>query len=585
MDDSKLFDELVKKDIISQDIADKLLKAGELSERPAEEILYEERVADEKEVAKVKSEILDVPYKDVDPESIPDEILDMVPYETSRTYKFVPIEKKDDGTLIVGMLNPKDSQAQKALRFIAQQNRVSLGVYLVTPKVLRSVWRRYVPYEDEIESAVKAVSAVGQEEEDEIGLEETVSSSEEAPIIKIVASTLRQAVDVMASDVHIEPQRKRLRIRFRVDGDLREVANLPPKLSKPIISRVKVMSKLKLDETRIPQDGRFRTTVFGRNIDFRVATFPTPTGEKVAIRVLDPTTGMKSLEELGLKDYNYEKLKEAIDDPYGMTLMTGPTSSGKTTSLYSIMNRLNTEDRNIVTLEDPVEYFIDGVNQSQVVPGIGYNFASGLRQILRQDPDVIMVGEIRDGETASLAVNAALTGHLMLSTLHTNNSVGVIPRLIDLGVPSFLLPSSLNLMVAQRLVSRLCSQCRVKTDPSDELKGLIEDEVNSLPDKIKEDIESKHGPDYKVYRSEPQEDCEECGGNGTSGRVAIFEVFKMTRRLGSIITKGNFSEDDLWKESQKQGMVTLRQDGVIKALDGDVMIEEVMRETSETNKE
>lgn len=585
MDDSKLFDELVKRDIISKDIADKLLKAGKLSERPAEEILYEERAADEKDVAKVKSEILDVPFKDVDPESISEDILEMVPYETSRTYKFVPIEKKNDGTLIVGMLNPKDNQAQKALRFIAQQNKVSLGVYLVTPKVLRSVWRRYVPYEDEIESAVKAVSAVGTEEDEEIGLEETVDSSEEAPIIKIVASTMRQAVDVQASDVHIEPQRKRLRIRFRVDGDLKEVANLPPKLSKPIISRIKVMSKLKLDETRIPQDGRFRTTVFGRNIDFRVATFPTPTGEKVAIRVLDPTTGMKSLEELGLKDYNYKKLKAAIDDPYGMTLMTGPTSSGKTTSLYSIMHRLNTEDTNIVTLEDPVEYFIDGVNQSQVVPGIGYSFASGLRQILRQDPDVIMVGEIRDGETASLAVNAALTGHLMLSTLHTNNSVGVIPRLIDLGVPSFLLPSSLNLMVAQRLISRVCSQCRVETDPSAKLKEIIEEEISSLPDKMKEEMKSKYGPDYKIYTTEPEDNCEECGGNGTSGRVAIFEVFKMTRRLGSIITKGDFSEDDLWKESQQQGMVTLRQDGIIKALEGEVMVEEVMRETSETMEE
>lgn len=584
MDDSKLFDELVKRDIISQDIADKLLKAGELSERPAEEILYEERVADEEDIAKVKSEILDVPYKDVDPESISEEILDLVPYETSRTYKFVPIEKNEN-TLIVGMLNPKDNQAQKALRFIAQQNKVNLGVYLITPRVLRSVWRRYVPYEDEIDSAVKAVSAVGGDDDEEVGLEETIDSSEEGPIIKIVASTLRQAVDVQASDVHIEPQRKRLRVRFRVDGDLKEVANLPPKLSSPIISRVKVMSKLKLDETRIPQDGRFRTTVFGRNIDFRVATFPTPTGEKVAIRVLDPTTGMKSLEELGLKDYNYKKLKKAIDDPYGMTLMTGPTSSGKTTSLYSIMNRLNTEDKNIVTLEDPVEYFIDGVNQSQVVPGIGYNFASGLRQILRQDPDVIMVGEIRDGETASLAVNAALTGHLMLSTLHTNNSVGVIPRLIDLGVPSFLLPSSLNLMVAQRLVSRVCSQCRVKTDPSEELKKIIEKEISSLPDKVKKDIKSKHGPDYKVYKTEPDKNCEECGGNGTAGRVAIFEVFRMTRRLGSIITKGDFSEDDLWKEAQQQGMVTLRQDGLIKALEGEVMAEEVMRETSETIKE
>ena len=579
MTDRELFKELVKKQVINQALADRVLRDAELSKNPAEEILYSERLADEEVVARVKSDLLGAPFKKIDPDAIPDDVLSIIPKEISQNYRVIPLEKQRD-MLIVGMLRPDDLRAQEALRFIVKGERLSLGVYIVTPSVLAGVWRRYTPYKSEIELAIKDLRLKSANEERIIALDEGARSEGEGPIIKIVASTLRQAVEVLASDVHIEPQRSRLRIRFRVDGRLKEIASLPISLTQSIISRIKVLASLRLDETRIPQDGRFRTIVSGRDIDYRVSTFPTPTGEKVAIRVLDPRTGLKSFNELGLSDYNFKVLNETIKAPYGMILLSGPTGSGKTTTLYAIMQQINSDAINVVSLEDPVEYFIDGVNQSQVKPDIGYNFASGLRQILRQDPDVILVGEIRDQETASLAVNAALTGHLMLSTLHTNNSVGVIPRLIDLGVPAFILPSALKLMVAQRLVSHLCPECREAEKAPPEVQRIIKEEFEKLPN---QELIAKFKGDYgnfKIYHANPKQDCKICKGRGSVGRIAIFEIFKMTPELGDIINVG-FTENKLWEEAKRQGMITLRQDGIIKALNGDVLIEEIFKETEE----
>ena len=380
-----------------------------------------------------------------------------------------------------------------------------------------------------------------------------------------------------SSDVHIEPQRSRLRIRFRVDGKLEEVAALPASLNQPVISRVKVLARLKLDETRTPQDGRFRTMLLGRDIDFRVATFPTPNGEKIAIRVLDPTTGLKGLNELGLYQYNTKVLEEAVRRPFGMILISGPTGSGKTTTLYAMMQELNNTEANVVSLEDPVEYFMEGMNQSQVRPEIGYTFASGLRQILRQDPDVIMVGEIRDAETANLAVNAALTGHIVLSTIHTNNAIGVIPRLVDLEVPPFLLSSALNLMIAQRLVLRLCPECREAVTAPDEVQKYIEETIASLPKRAREAVKVR--APYTIYKARPgKKDCKVCKGKGVSGRIALFEMFSMTRELSDLVNSG-FTEGKITDEAKRQEMVTLREDGVVKALDGMIAIEEVMRET------
>ena len=388
-----------------------------------------------------------------------------------------------------------------------------------------------------------------------------------------MADTFREAVLSKASDIHIEPQQNSLRIRFRNEGDLHQVASLPVQLAQPIVSRVKVISNLKIDETRIPQDGRFRARIFDRDIDFRVATFPTPLGEKVAIRVLDPTTGLKHFDNLPLRYGNLEAVKAGLEKPFGMVLVTGPTGSGKTTTLYAFLQKLNNEDVNIVSLEDPVEYFVAGVNQSQVQPEIGYDFASGLRQILRQDPDIVMVGEIRDNETAGLAVQAALTGHIVLSTLHTNNAAGVIPRLIDMKVEPFLLPVSLNLMMAQRLVGQICPDCRFQEEASPDLARTIARALEGL----KPEIIEKYRPPYKIWHTKG---CGTCKGKGIVDRVPIYEVFRMTPALEEVIVSSPTIQK-IAAEAKRQGMITLRQDGVMKALDGITLMEEVMRETEE----
>ena len=576
MENKTLLQELTKEGLLTEESAKKILQESSLIRKSAEELIYDRRLVDEEKIVGIKSRLSGVPYKKIKTDEIKDELLKLVSEETVRNYKVIPINKSDN-LLVMGMLNPDDAKAQEALKFIAKQLRVNLGIYLITQSDWEAILRRYSPYRSEVEAAIKSFNlqpgqglASGQKI---IQLEEGVTVSEEAPIIKMVASTLKEAVWQKASDIHIEPQRNRVRIRFRIDGQLQEVSSLPIELHQPILSRVKVLSNLKIDETRIPQDGRFRTVLFGRDIDYRVATFPTPVGEKAAIRVLDPTVGLKGLEELGLVGRNYQVIREGIEKPYGMILITGPTGSGKTTTLYAVMQILNKEDVNIVSLEDPVEYFIEGLNQSQVRPEIGYDFPSGLRQILRQDPDVIMVGEIRDNETANLAIHAALTGHIVLSTLHTNNALGVIPRLINMKVEPFLLPPSLNLMLAQRLLPRLCQQCKKAEKAAEKIQEIIKKELEKLPKDLTKDLNEP----YEIYHSTG---CPACQSKGVSGRIALFEILTMTPELEEIINTSP-TEHRILEEARRQGMISLRQDGVLKALKGLISIEEVLRETME----
>ncbi len=575
MESRALLQALVEKNLLKPEDASRLDQEAVATQRSVEDILYENRLVDEIRVAKIKGEILNVPYKKVAAEKLDPELLKTIPAETAQTYKVIPLSKSED-MLVVGMLNPDDQKAQDALRFVAKQLKTDLGVYLITPSDLDAVLKKFSPFKDEVQAAVKALGfKAGARAERAIQLEETGAVVEEAPIIKIVASTLKEAVSIGASDIHIEPQRTKLRIRFRIAGDLQEVSEMPAELQQPIVSRVKVLSKLRLDETRIPQDGRFRSIVFGKDIDFRVATFPTPAGEKVAIRVLDPTTGLKSLGDLGFSERNQELAKDAIDNPFGTVLITGPTGSGKTTTLYALLQILNHPDINIVSLEDPVEYYVDGTNQSQVRPEIGYDFAAGLRQILRQDPDVIMVGEVRDTETAGLAIHAALTGHIVLTTLHTNNVIGVIPRLLDLKVDSFLLPSAVNLMVAQRLVVRLCDKCKKAEVPSPELNDIIKKEMEKLSAEARSKLKIKEP--YKVYRAAG---CSACKNKGIVGRMAVSEMLQMTPQLADIISAAP-NENKILEEARRQGMVSMRQDGIFKVLEGLVPIEDVLRETEE----
>ncbi|MEK7590283.1 MAG: GspE/PulE family protein [Patescibacteria group bacterium] len=572
MKDQDLIQSLTGVGLLAKEVGDKLLKDAQTEKKSVEAIIYDRRLVDETELAKVKSKILGIPYKKIDSEIIAKDILEIIPPETANRYKIIPLSRSKD-MIVVGALYPDDLGVKEALRFLGKQQKANVGVFLVTPSDITAVLSKYSGFQDEIQAALQAVKPFKQADRRIVKLEPEVAIAEEAPIIKLVSTMLKEAVAGNASDLHIEPQQDRLRVRFRIEGELREVSSLPIDLHKPIISRIKVLSNLKIDETRIPQDGRFRTIILDREIDFRVATFPTPAGEKAALRVLDPKVGLRSLDDLGLIGQNSEAIKEAIGKPYGMIVLTGPTGSGKTTTLYAVMQILNKEGVNIVSLEDPVEYSISGINQSQIKPEIGYDFASGLRQILRQDPDVIMVGEIRDSETAELAVHAALTGHIVLTTLHTNNSVSSIPRLIDLGVKPFLLPSALSLMAAQRLVPKLCQDCKKSMSPSPEISEIIKDEISRLP----ADLRDKYKAPYKVYKAEG---CVKCKKKGIVGRVAIFEAFKMTPQLTEIINIG-VTENKLLEEAKRQNMVTLRQDGIIKALEGKIGIEEVLRETSE----
>lgn len=571
MSDSDLLQQLQSQGLLDATVAKRVTREALVANRPVDVILGENRVVPDEAVAEAKATLLKVPYKAFDAGEIDAKLFSYVPEETARTYGVVPLSLENN-LLVLGMFHPDDAKAQDAVKFIARRNHFSLGVYLISYGDWQAVLRRYSPYQSEVARAVQTLGAKGGEVQKITNLE-AGATSEEAPIVKIVADTFREAVASRASDIHIEPQEKSVRIRFRIDGDLIQETTLPPELAQPIISRIKVIANLKIDESRVPQDGRFRSRIFDKNIDFRVGTFPTALGEKIAIRVLDPTTGLKSFGNLRFMYQNLEIVKTGLEKPFGMILMTGPTGSGKTTTLYAFLQELNHENVNIVSLEDPVEYFIEGVNQSQVRPEIGYDFGNGLREILRQDPDIVMVGEIRDDETAALAVQAALTGHIVLSTLHTNNAVGIIPRLLDMKVEPFLIPVSVNLMMSQRLLGTLCPDCKAPEAPPPPLQKIIERTLAGLS----AEVQAKYQPPYQIYRAKG---CPTCKGRGILGRDTIFEVFAMTPELETIVNSGPTIQK-ISAEAKRQGMLTLRQDGVLKALEGMFSIEEVLRETEE----
>ncbi|MBI2633945.1 MAG: Flp pilus assembly complex ATPase component TadA [Parcubacteria group bacterium] len=577
-----LLDALLEKGLLKQEGLSLVNREAKSRGVTEEQVILERGLVNEEELARAKGEILNIPVKIFrKDETVPREILAQVPEESARHYNMVALGK-EDGALLIGMLNPDDVRAEEALKFIVQKLNTTAKIFLVTRQDLYRLWKGYRSFGEEITNALRELQTqfpAGRRREalqPFVKLEEAeIARHEEAPIIRMVSAILRQGVIQRASDIHIEPEKTRLRVRYRIDGSLFSMLLLPLEIQSPVVTRIKIMANLKIDETRIPQDGRFRTIIDEREIDFRIATFPTASGEKVAIRILDPATGLKGLEELGLSDWNLKILKEGMEKPFGMILSTGPTGSGKSTTLYAILQILNNEDANIVTLEDPVEYFVAGINQSQVLPEIGYTFAAGLRQIVRQDPDIIMVGEIRDNETAQLAVHAALTGHIVLSTLHTNDAVGVMPRLIDLGVQPFLLPATLNLMISQRLVRRLCPDCKKKVKvEAEELEKVIDEALHTLPEKAKHSL--RHEKPYTIY--EPQ-GCPTCNNKGTLGRVGVYEILRMTPELEKIILSG-VSESTLREEAIRQGMVTMHQEGVLKALEGLVDLEEVLQETT-----
>ena len=569
-----LLEELVKKGLLKKEEAESLKKEMQTSGKKEEDFLLEKKVVSEQDLFDLKSKYLDIPLKEIEAKDVPLEVLELIPQETVQYYKMVALSKKDN-MLEVGMVYPEDLDAQEALKFLSRRGKFNYKVFLISPSSFNEILKQHRSLTQEVGKALERL-------EEELKVEEkgptpTVAEIEklveEAPISKVVAVILRYSVEGKASDIHIEPQRERLRIRFRLLGSLHSSIVLPLRVHRAIVSRIKVLASLKLDETRVPQDGRFSTKVETKDIDFRVSTFPTTLGEKVVIRVLDPTMGLKKFKELGMSKKGSDIVDRAIAKPFGMILATGPTGCGKTTTLYSILQILNKEGVNIITLEDPVEYLMEGVSQSQVRPEIGYSFANGLRSILRQDPDIIMVGEIRDEETAALATHAALTGHIVLSTLHTNDSLGVIPRLVDLGIQPFLIPATLSLAIAQRLVRKLCDKCKKKVKPKKEIKDLILKEVAGFPKQIKEKI--KIPKPLFIWEAKG---CRECNEGGFSGRIGLFEIFEMTEELAETVLK-DISEKNLKEEAKRQSMITMRQDGIIKVLEGMTTIEEVLRTT------
>ena len=563
-----IVDLLVAKGILDEAEARRVKEDIRATKKDPEEVLVGHKIS-EKDILDAKSDLLGTPIRYLEGAKIGFDILKYIPEESARHYQMVPLGLEGD-VLEIGMLAPENLEAREALQFISSNINIPFKIFLISRSDYNSVMSGYRGLGHEMSNALGELETALDEDTMVLGggkgPDEMSKLTQDAPITKMVAVILRHAVEGKASDVHIEPSEEKLRVRFRVDGILYTSIFLPMNVHEAIVSRIKIMTNLKIDEKRKPQDGRFRANIDKRNIDFRIATFPTYYGEKVVLRILDPNIGIKPLPELGLLGKNLEVVEEGLKRPFGMILITGPTGSGKSTTLYAMLKILNDEKRNIVSLEDPIEYYLEGINQSQVHPEIDYTFASGLRSILRQDPDVIMVGEIRDKETAQLAVHAALTGHLALSTLHTNDAIGVVPRLIDMGIDPFLIPATLIIAMAQRLPRTLCSESRKAIPIVGNVKKRVEEEVSHMPDVLKKSLKLPEN----IYEALPSGTCPK----GTRGRIAIFEVLRMTPELEQIILTAP-SEAAIAAEAKRQNMVSMRQDGILKVLEGKIGLEEL----------
>jgi len=564
-------DFLVEKGVLEKNTANTVKKDVSSSGSSVSKLLKEKNI-DPKLLLDLKSEFYSVPIREIDDTGIDFEILKYIPEESAVHYKMAPVGLKD-GFLEVGMVNPSDLQARDALNFISSKNDTPYKIFVISEEGFARILELYKGLTGEVKKALGELETEFKEEDiletkakkNEDGKTET-RIIEDAPVTKIVATVLRYAVEGNASDVHIEPMKSQIRVRFRVDGVMNTSLVLPINVLSAVVARIKILSRMKLDEKRKPQDGRFSARIDDRKVDFRVSTFPSYYGEKVVMRILDQERGIKSIDELGLSDRNLKLMQEVVKKPYGMILISGPTGSGKSTTLYSVLKEVDREGKNVLSLEDPVEYSIEGVSQSQVFPEIGYTFATGLRTTLRQDPDIIMVGEIRDGETAKLAIQAALTGHLVLSTIHTNTSAGIIQRLIDMGVDPYLVPPVLVLGVAQRLVRKICPNSGEPVKVEGSIKEMIDKQFEDLPDEYRDQIPTAD----EVLKIKPTDECPA----GVKGREAVFEMYKMDRDIEDVILN-NPIESAIYDEARKKGMLTMKEDAIIKAMKKIIPWEEV----------
>ncbi len=576
------------KDVIDVLVERKLLKARELPalRKEAENIgvtvmrlIERKRLVPDEQLARILSEVIGVPFLDLVGKNIPKAILSLVPKDLAEAYEVAPISREGN-VVTIGMVDPTNFKAIEAIDFLARKNGFQVQYRIISASGLRNVSKQYSSLSSEVEEALATsdttessdkggIESLNLEEKD---MEEVVKT---APVTKMVSVILKHAVEGGASDIHIEPIAEGSRVRYRIDGQLHTSIILPPYVHSAVVARIKVLANLKLDETRIPQDGRFRTSLEGRVIDLRVSTLPLMNHEKVVMRILDLSENFLDLVKLGFVGRDYNILKTSVEKTKGLILVTGPTGSGKSTTLYSLISLINNEGVNIVTLEDPVEYHIEGVNQSQVNPDVGMTFANGLRAILRQDPDVIMVGEIRDNETAELAVHAALTGHVVFATLHTNDAFGAVPRLIDMGLEPFLLSSSLALVTAQRLVRRICPHCKEKKELPVNFLSSVQAELAELT----EEQWPKDIPRGQLVFWEGK-GCPRCAGTGYKGRLVIDEALVVDIVMQQLIVD-HFPADKVRKRAKEQGMLLIRQDGFLKALRGWTTVEEVLRATKD----
>ncbi|MDP3875155.1 MAG: GspE/PulE family protein [bacterium] len=521
-----------------------------------------------------KGSVPNIPTKSLKDIEVAGSVLEYIPQQSAEHYRVAPIGVKD-GVLEVGAVDPNDLEARDALNFISSRIGMPYKLFLISESDFALMLGKYKGLSGEVTKALSELESelstatpleAGGGEKEEKKEPSEVKIVEDAPVTKIVATILSYASEGKASDVHIEPTQENVRVRFRVDGVLNTSLILPLKVHSAVVARIKILSNMRLDEKRKPQDGRFSAKIEGRKIDFRVSTFPTYYGEKVVMRILDQSQGVRTLDEIGFSETNLKLIRKAIQRPYGLVLITGPTGSGKSTTLYAMLKEVDRDHRNVLSLEDPVEYSMDGVSQSQIHPEIDYTFATGLRTTLRQDPDVIMVGEIRDKETAQLAIQASLTGHLVLSTLHTNNAIGAIPRLIDMGVDPYLIAPTLVLVMAQRLVRTLCPNSGKPIAVKDSIKLMIDKQFEDLPLEFKKELIFGK----EVYEIEQTPECL----NGTSGRVAVVEVIEMDKDIEMVILK-NPTETELYKVARAKGVLSMKEDAILKAFQRIIPFEEI----------
>jgi type IV pilus assembly protein PilB len=644
--DAELKSLLLASDKIKPEVITEAETAHEQTGEPLLQTVLKRKLITEQALLKIYAKSIDVPYVELKDIKISRDILTKIPERIARKYQAV-LFGKQGSTLMLAMADPEDFQAAD---FIAKQIGQDIRIHLASPAEIATVLDQYKGnISSEITKAIKDSSADEEKEQQEVSAKDL---AEDAPIAKTVNIVLEYGIKSRASDIHIEPRENLVQVRFRIDGVLREMMTLPKPILPAVVSRIKILSNLKIDEHRVPQDGRFKFAVGSKTVALRVSTLPIMDGEKVVMRILDESARALTLDELGFEGGALERISSGMHKPHGMVLVTGPTGSGKSTTLYSVLTMLNTPGVNISTVEDPVEYRVGGVNQTQVNPKAGMTFASGLRALLRQDPNVIMVGEIRDGETADLAVQAALTGHVVLSTLHTNNAATCLPRLLDMNIEPFLIASTVNTVIGQRLVRRLCPNCKVayipeghaledikkdfdvdaaarhlqqvsdaaeattkeaaqgkkvvqplhKIETSKSILDKIASDPNILnrpaeeadktnadehPAETRADAKSdahenklrplKHG-EFALYKA--GDGCEQCGGNGYQGRMGIYEVLEVSPAMQQMII-GHATSEDLQVTAIKEGMLTMQQDGFIKALKGMTTIEEILRVTRE----